>query len=98
MKKDFKSKEENTVREYISHHLNEIPKNELKILIDANDKTKSDEQKLFEKVKLIRVGIFPQDNPYYGVFDYSIGVNYTQYLISIQVDKTGKIIDITMES
>jgi len=98
IQKDFESPEENTVREYISHHLNEIPKIEINKFINKNDKTKSDKEKLFQKLKLVRIGIYPLENSYYSIFDYTIGENYTQYLISIQIDKTGKIIDITMES
>ncbi|WP_312768314.1 DUF2004 domain-containing protein [Epilithonimonas sp.] len=95
---DFKSSEENTVREYISHHLSEIPENELNQLIDRNDKIKSDEQKLFEKIKLKRIGIYPKDNINYGTFDYTIGETYTQYLIVIKINEKGKIIDVTIES
>lgn len=95
---DFKSSQENTVREYISHHLSDIPKNNLNQLIDKNDKTKNDEQKLFNKIKLKRIGIYSGDNMNYGTFDYTIGEIYTQYLIVIKVDQKGKIIDITIES
>lgn len=95
---DFKSPEENTVREFISHHLNEIPKNELNQLIEKNDKTKTNEQKLFEKIKLKRIGIYSGDKINYGTFDYTIGEIYTQYLIVIKVDEKGKIIDIAIES
>lgn len=98
IRKEFESSEDNTVREYISHHLSEISKDELHQLIDPNDKTKSDEEKLFANIRLIRAGIYPQDQEQYAVFDYTIGEKYTQYLIVVITDKAGKIIDIVMES
>jgi len=73
IQKDFKGSEKNIIREYISHHLNEIPKIEINKLIDKNDKTKSDKEKLFQKLKLVRIGIYPQENSYYSIFDYTIG-------------------------
>ena len=97
-RKEFENPEENTVKEYISHHLAEIPKNELNQLIDSNSKTKSDEEKLFEKFKLTRIGIYPQDHKQYAIFDYTIGEKFTQYLLVIITDKDGKIIEITIES
>lgn len=98
LKNDFGSSEENNVKEYISTHLQEIPKNELSKLINENDKSKNNEQKIFEKLKLTRIGIYPQDKFQYGVFDYTIGENFTQYVISIRTDKEGKIEKITIES
>ena len=98
IRSEFVSSVDNVVNEYISYHLSEIPKDELHQLIDYNNKSKSDRLKLFEKIKLTRVGIYPQDNERYAIFDYTIGEKYTQYLIVITTDKNGKIIDVTTES
>lgn len=98
LKKEFESSEENTVKEYISHHLAEIPKDELNKLIDSNNKIRSEEEKLFEKIKLTRIGIYPQDHEQYAIFDYTFGEKYTQYLLVIITDKDGKIIEIIIES
>ena len=98
IRNEFEKPKNNTVNEYITHHLAEISKGELYQLIDSNDKTKSDKEKLFDKIKLTRIGIYPQDHERFAIFDYTIGENYTQYLIVITTDKNGKIIDVTTES
>jgi len=98
IKSEFKSPNENSVKDYITHHLSEISTDELQHLIDVKDKSKTDEVRLLEKLRLKRIGIYPQDNNQYSVFDYTIGEELTQYLIVILTDKEGKIIDITMES
>lgn len=90
IRKEFENSEENTVKEYISHHLAEIPKDELDELMSSKDKTKSDKEKLFEKIKLTRIGIYPQDKDQYAIFDYTIGETYTQYLLVVKTDKNGK--------
>lgn len=97
-KSEFKSPNENSVKDYITHHLSEISNPELQQLIDTKDKSKTDVVKLLEKLRLKRVGIYPQDNNQYSVFDYTIGEELTQYLIVIFTDKEGKIIDVAMES
>ncbi len=98
IKSEFESNEVNDVKEYIYHHLQEIPKDELSKIIDLDNKNKTDKLKLLEKLQLKRIGFFPQENSYYAIFDYTIGYNFTQYLISITTDKEGKIIDVKMES
>ena len=99
MKIDFKKSDINdSVSEYISHHLQEISEKELSKIIDINDKSKSNEEKLFEKLKIRRIGIYPQDKFQFAVFDYTIGTDYTQYLLCIKTDSKGKILEMTIES
>lgn len=90
--------EENTVNEYIAHHLEEISKQDLAKLIDLNNNSKSNEEKLLENLKVKRIGIYPQNPEQFAVFDYSIGEELTQYLVVIYTDKNGNITDISMES
>lgn len=90
--------EESTVNDYISNHLEEIPEEELEKIIDLKNTDKTNEEKLFEKLKLKRIGIYPQTADQYAVFDYSIGEEFTQYLVVIYTDENGNITDISMES
>lgn len=90
--------QESTVNEYISHHLDEISEEELQKIIDLENTDKTNEEKLLEKLKLNRIGIYPQTPDQYAVFDYSIGEEYTQYLVVIYTDQNGNIADISMES
>lgn len=92
------SEQENNVKEYLTHHLKEMPKAELSTLIRSDDTNKSNEQKLFEKLRLKRIGIIPQEKFDFAIFDYTIGEEYTQYILCIKTDEKGKIQVITIES
>ncbi len=93
---DFKTDE--TVREYIEHHLEDIDIDELDILLIDTDKTLSTEEQLMSKFRLERVGFYPEDENDFAIFDYTIGRHVTNYLIVIKFDSNGSIVDLTMES
>lgn len=95
---DFRSEKGDTVKEYLSFHLEQIPKDELVGLVDFNDTAVSPEEQLFKAIKLVRVGFYPHDEEQIVVFDYSIGRNLTDHIIVVDVDKKGNLNYITMES
>lgn len=98
LRKEFNTTSENVIKEYIDHHLSEIPKKDLARLINLQDKSKTNSRKLLEKLKLTRIGIYAQNYDQYSIFDYTIGEEFTQYLIVFTLNKNGEIVDITMES
>ena len=94
----FRSEKGDTVKEQLSFHLEQIPKDELVGLVDFNDTAVSPEEQLFKAIKLVRVGFYPHDEEQIVVFDYSIGRNLTDHIIVVDVDKKGNLNYITMES
>ena len=54
--------------------------------------------KFLNKIKLVRIGIYPEDSDSMATFDYTIGRDLTQYLIVIRFDSEGKLVEIVMES
>ena len=49
-------------------------------------------------LRLVRVGLFPDSEDRFAIFDYSIGRNLTQYLVVINTDENGNLDYMTMES
>ncbi|HVU58291.1 MAG TPA: DUF2004 domain-containing protein [Puia sp.] len=98
IEKDFKDEEGDTVREYISHHLQDINREELAGLVDFDNKSVSPEEQLFKQLRLVRMGLYPESEDQFAIFDYSIGVDLTNYLVVINTDEKGKLDYMTMES
>jgi hypothetical protein len=95
---DFNDEDCDTVKTYLEHHLEEIDKDELAELIDINDKAKEPIQQLKDKLHLVRVGLYPDSEDQFAIFDYSIGQEITQYLVVINTNENGELDYMTMES
>jgi hypothetical protein len=95
IKSDFKDGD--TVEEYINHHM-DIGEDGLSTIIDFANKKISPEKQMLSKIHLVRVGIYPEGEDQFAIFDYSIGRELTQYLIVLFTDEKGKLDYMTMES
>lgn len=96
---DFKNSGETS--DYIQFYIDELDDNELSNIIDVKKANK--EKQLLSKLKLIRVGLYPDgkfDSEYFGVFDYSIDIDGEpcNQLLVINTDEKGKLHHITWES
>ena len=95
---DYNDEDGDTVKFYLEDHLEEVDEDVLSNLINFNDKSTKPEKQLLNKLKLIRVGLYPHDKDIFAVFDYSIGKDITDYLIVINTDENGKLHYMTTES
>lgn len=95
---DFNHKNGDTVKQYIDHHLSDCTEEELSTLIDLSKNSSSHPKQLLKKIKLKRVGIYPDDEAYFAKFDYTIGRRITQYVIVITTNPNGELIYLTTES
>ncbi len=95
---DYNDEDGDTVRSYLEHHLEEVEKEELSNLINFDDKTTEPELQLLKKLKLVRVGLYPDNEDNFAIFDYSIGEEITNYLVVINIDENGQLDYMTMES
>ncbi len=98
IEQDFKDNNSDTVREYIDHHLEELGEDELSELIDPTKKKISKQEQMLKKLTLVRMGLYPDSDDQFAIFDYSIGQEITQYLVILFVDEFGNLDYITMES
>lgn len=95
---DYHDEDGNTVKFYLEHHLEELGKDELAELIDLGSKSSEHEKQLLKKLHLVRVGLYPDSEDQFAIFDYSIGQEITNYLVVIFTDENGNLDYMTMES
>lgn len=101
IEKDFNDDGES--KDYIDFYLDELDEEELRGIIDSENKDNSKEEQLLSKLILIRVGLYPDgkfDTDYFGVFDYSIEIDGEpcNQLLVVKTNKTGDLDHITWES
>jgi hypothetical protein len=95
---DFNAEDGDTVREYLEHHIEELPTDDLQQLIGSNAKTIEQSKLLLKKLHLVRVGLYPDSKDQFAIFDYSLGQELTNYLVVINTDENGNLDYLTMES
>ncbi|WP_276481412.1 DUF2004 domain-containing protein [Paraflavitalea pollutisoli] len=88
----------NTLKGFIEFYVEEIDHDEL---IEALGVTRDDiEQQvpLLEKLQLVRVGFYPQQEGQLATFDYSFGRDFTDELVVVNRNDEGQLRYITWES
>lgn len=86
--------------EYAGFYFDELEEEELSKIIDYHNLNESKEQQLINKLRLVSIGLYSNDNQYDGVFEYSIeidGVMSNQILV-VYTDINGNIDHISWES
>ncbi|WP_404986124.1 DUF2004 domain-containing protein [Chryseobacterium sp. M5] len=95
---DYNNEDGDIVKSYLEHHLEEVQKDALSNLIIFDDNTTEPELQLLKNLKLVRVGLYPDNEDNFAIFDYSIGVEITNYVIVIYTDENGQLDYMAMES
>lgn len=98
IKSDFEDENGDTVKFYLEHHLEVAGEEELAAFIDLNDNSIEPIRQLFDKIHLKHVSFYPENEGGFAIFDYSLGEDFTNYLIVVITDKDGKLMEMTMES
>ena len=97
---DFKDKNGGTVKEYLDFHIEELAE-ELSEIVNFEDKSNSPDKQLMEKLKLGRIGFYP-DGKYgsesFVVFDYIVDRELSDQIIVVNIDKDGKLLNLAWES
>mgnify|MGYP001056118732 CR=1 FL=1 len=98
IKSDFEQ-DASEVTDYLNFYLDELDDSELAGIINLKNRNNSRNSLLMEKLKLIRVGIYPQAS-YFGTFDYSIDIDGEpcNQLLVVNIKKDGTLDHITWES
>ncbi len=95
---EFDFFEEDTVAEFIDHHVVELSTADIAELIGKNVKPELQPEALLKKMRLIRVGIYPESKEQFAIFDYSFGDELTDQIIAIDTDNNGNFIQLNWES
>lgn len=98
---DFQAQGE--ASDYVRFFFEELEEEDLDFLHDYGDDDKPKEEQLLDCLRLLRVGIYPdnnRDNLPFGVFDYSINIHGepSNQLLVVKTEKTGKPVLVTWES
>lgn len=88
---------------YINFYLDELDEIELNGIIDTENVNTSKSTQLLNKLKLIRVGLYPDGKygiNYFATFDYSIDIDgeSCNQLLVVNTDENGNLDHITWES
>ncbi len=87
--------ESETVRFYLQHHLDEFNEEEVVKLFGTSAVDKS---VFFNALSLVRIGLYPEDNEMFSVFDIQLSQELTDYLMSVSIGSDGQITGISFES
>jgi len=93
----YTNEEDDVVKKYVEHHLKELDDETLSGLIDFDNTSIEPAQQLVNKLKLVRVGLYPETEPQFATFDYSIGTDLTDYLVVVNTNQLGELDYMTME-
>jgi hypothetical protein len=89
---------EYTVQEYIDHHLEQFTKPQLLQCLGTGDAATVSPALFLSKLRLHRIGLYPEDPEEPAIFDYTIDREMTDYLIVVRFNLQGKALAVDMES
>ena len=94
--KDYDLGEESeTARFYLQHHIDESSEDELKDVFGTLD---IDKETYFKALSLQRIGLYPEDDESFAVFDIQLPEDFTNYLMAVTFDDSGELSYISMDS
>ncbi|WP_413511690.1 DUF2004 domain-containing protein [Myroides odoratus] len=100
IKSDFDDEHGDTVKEYVTFHIDELGDDFLGQIDISSDNTNK-EQAFLTKLHLTRVGLYPDGKygtSYFAVFDYSVNKDLTDQLIVVKTDENGNLDHLSWES
>lgn len=97
---DYQKGKEGMVKEYLKFHIDEVAE-ELAGIVDFEDKSRSFEEQLMRKLKLDRIGFYP-DGKFgaepFVVFDYVVDRSFSDQIVVVNIDKERKLMHLAWES
>lgn len=87
--------ESETARFYLQHHLDEFSEEEIFNLFGTSSVDKS---AFLKSLSLVRIGLYPEDDEMFSVFDIQLNPDLTDYLMSVSIDSDGQVTGISFES
>lgn len=89
---------DNTIREYAEFILEEFHEAELQELLDMDTDMEERISQITARLHLVRIGLYPDGDNHFAVFDYTIGRDLLDHLVVINTDENGVLDYISMES
>jgi len=90
--------QEGIVKEYLKFHIEQIDSQTLNNYLKDTDQNLTTELQLLSKIKLKRIGFFPDSPNFTVVLDYRVLSELSDEILVVILDKNGEIEKITIES
>lgn len=100
IKNDFNDENGDTVKEYVTFHIEELGNDFLEQIGISSDNNEK-ERAFLTKLHLTRVGLYPDGKygtSYFAVFDYSANKDITDQLMVVKTDENGNLDHLSWES
>ena len=94
---NFNASNDSSTRLYLSHHLEELESDD-RIQCFGTDSKNLGITDLLASLRLKRAGFYPAGDTKIATFDYSIGPDFTDYILAVEFSADGSILDVSMES
>lgn len=98
MKRDADTGDDAAIFQYVEHHLSVLSDADKTTILGSRDASRVGPHAFLSNLRLLRVGLYPEQKYRQLVLDYSIGREFTNYLLSVSFDDAGAIAGIDMES
>lgn len=95
---DFSNLKSTTIKDYLEDHLYLIKAMDLPGFENINDTVLEKSKELLKHMKLERIAIFPEEKSNFAIFDYSIGPEYSDYIVAACLDENGNFEMLAVES
>ncbi len=86
-----------TLRYYLEFMQEKIWRTELEQLVDFSNGSIPPREQLLHRLHLISAGFYPDREDGFAVFDYSIGRDYTRYVLALYLSEEGTLQEMTIE-
>jgi hypothetical protein len=94
---DYNNNDDGTVKFYVGFVM-ELNEEEPFGVIDLNNAAVTPQKQIIEHLHLVRVGLYPEQEEAFAIFDYTIGRDLIDHLVVIFADINGEMDYMTMES
>jgi hypothetical protein len=85
------------VRYYLEFLQEKIWRSALEVLVDFSNQSTPPREQMLNSMHLVRAGFYPDLENGFAVFDYSIGYDYTEYVLTLSLNANGELQEITTE-
>lgn len=87
----------NTLKYYFEYLQEKVWRSALEKLVNFNNRSLTPGEQLLMNLHLVRIGFYPDNADVFAVFDYSIGHDYTEYVVAMSRTQQGELQEMTME-
>lgn len=97
LREQYTNANNHTVRYYLEFLQENIWRSALETLVDFSNQSIPPREQMLHSMHLISVGFYPDKEDGFAVFDYCMGLDYTEYVLALNLSEQGELQEMTME-